>query len=232
MRSLTKVFSLALILIVGLSACNLPGNPATALPPIEPVIMESPVVPTAPPATDTLQPIPTEAASPVPAATEIVISITASGGNINVRRGPSVGYNSLAAFKNGQSAISSARSEDAKWLYIPIPDVDGQFGWVSATTQFSSISGDILLLPVMTVPPFEPAYIRNCTFHEMLIKPVDVKIPDQTASSKNKVQFFPGVYEVFDTVETSNKPLQTIELREGKTIDITKDGLDNLYTCP
>jgi len=177
-------------------------------------------------------PLPTEAASPIPPATNIVISITASGGNINIRRGPSIGYNSLAAFKNGQTAIASARSEDDKWLYIPIPDVDGQFGWVSAITQFSAVIGEISLLPVKTVPPFEPAYIRNCTFHEMLIQPVDIKIPDQTASTKNKVQFNPGSYEVFDTVETSNKPIQTFELREGKTIDITKDGLDNLYTCP
>jgi len=66
----------------------------------------------------------------------------------------------------------------------------------------------------------------------MLIKPLDLKIPDQTFSPKNTVQFNPGDYEVFDTNETSSQPIETIQLREGKTIDISKDGLDNLYACP
>ena len=223
-----KLIHICLVLMLALSSCNLPTDQATSVSATEPVITQ----PTSPSATNTPLPLPTETASVIPSATSNVISITASGGNINIRRGPGVGYDPISAFKNGQTAAASARSDDSKWLYIPIPGVSGQFGWVSAITQFSSIAGDISLLPVMPVPPFEPAYIRNCTFHEMLIKPVDIKIPDQTFSPKNDVQFNPGDYEVYDTTDTGGKPIQTIQLREGQTFDITKDGLDNLYACP
>ena len=224
----SKLTLLFLALVLCLSSCNLP-NQATSVSTTEPAITN---VPTLPLATHTPIPLPTETVTVIPTATHIVISITASGGNINIRRGPGVGYNPISAFQNGQIAAASARSDDNKWLYIPIPGVDGQFGWVSAITQFSAITGDISLLPVMTVPPFESAYIRNCTFHEMLIKPVNIKVPDQTFSPKNNVQFNPGDYEVFDTTDTGGKPIQTIQLREGNTFDINKDSLDNLYACP
>ena len=221
-----------LVLVFASLACNLPGGQVTP-PPVteESVATIEPTLPptaTPPQATST----PEQIATVEPSPTSQVVTITASGGNINIRRGPGVGYNPLAVFANGQSSVATARNADGTWLYISIPDVSGQTGWVNAKTQYSTVSGEINVLPVSSVSPPEPAYIRNCTFHEMIIKPGDVKLMNQTNSPDNKLQFNPGTYEVFDTTVSGSKSVKSINLREGDTVDIKKDGLGNAYDCP
>jgi len=222
-----------LILIAAMLACNLPGSqPEEAVSPTETrtvVNIESTLPPTETAVSATSTPEPTATHEPSP--TSNVVTITASGGNINIRRGPGVGYNPIAVFANGQSAVAAARNADGSWLNISIPGGSGQ-GWVNAKTQYSSVTGDVTLLPVKSVDAPKPAYIRNCTFHAMLVKPGEIKIKEQTYSPDNKLQFNPGNYEVFDTTVSGNKPVREINLREGDTIDITRDGLGNPYSCP
>jgi len=222
-----------LLLIAAILACNLPGNQGPDAPPsaTESLINDettSPPTETSIPVTSTTAPTIT----PEPSPTSNVVTITASGGNINIRRGPGVGYNPIAIFENGQSAVATARNADGSWLNISLPDGSGKPGWVNTRTQYSSITGDVTLLPVNSVTAPEPAYIRNCTFHDMLVKPGETKIKNQTSSPENKLQFNPGNYEVFDTSVSGNKSIKTVNLREGDTIDITKDGLGNPYSCP
>ena len=222
-----------LILVAAMFACNLPGSQGQEPSPTstEAVINTKPTLsPTeaSVPATSTTLPSLTLEPSP----TSNVVMITASGGNINIRRGPGVGYNPIAIFENGQSAVAAARNADGSWLNISLPGGSGQSGWINAKTQYSSITGDVNLLPVNSVTAPEPAYIRNCTFHVMLVQPGETRIKNQTESPNNKLQFNPGNYEVFDTSVDGKKPVKTINLREGDTIDITKDGLENSYSCP
>ena len=221
------------ILIAAMLACNLPIGPGqeTPLPTAtEPgtVIEEPTLVPSATPvsAPPTLTAEPTQTTAPT--ATAELVTISASGGTLNVRRGPGVAYNPITFFTDGQTAVAVARNADGTWLNISLPDGSGQ-GWVNAGTKFSVVTGAINSLPVATVDLPAPAYIRNCTFHEMRIKPADVIVPIQT-DPLNRLQFNPGNYDIVDT--TTGKTVRSINLREGDAVDITKDGLGNLYACP
>jgi len=81
-----KLFSVTGVLVLAIGSCNLPTGQAMVAPATESLVAE----PAMPPAADTPLPLPTETASAIPSAANIVISITASGGNINIRRGPAV----------------------------------------------------------------------------------------------------------------------------------------------
>ena len=172
--------------------------------------------------------LPTEAVSATPAG----VIITAASGNINIRRGPSAAYNALAGLVEGSSITASGRTEDGLWLNVPLPSDATRSGWISTQTGFSQIQGDVLSLPIQSFPPPIPAYIRNCTFHPMLVGgPGDVLLKDQTQSPGNKQQFNPGEYKIFDQA-VSNTLVKTLKLSEGDSVDILKDGLGNTYACP
>lgn len=224
----------AVVIIAAVLACSLPVGSGWETPPPadtkaftateEATRVPSVTATSAPPATATQAPTQTS----LPTATMNIVMITASGGSLNIRRGPGVPYNPIAILTEGQTATVIARNADGSWLHIEIPDGSGQ-GWVNATTQFSVSTGTINLLPVATVDLPVPAYIRNCTLHEMRIKPTGVIVPSHTNPS-DKLQFDPGYYDIVDI--STGKTVLSIDLREGNTIDITKDGLGNMYTCP
>jgi hypothetical protein len=155
----------------------------------------------------------------------------ASTGNINVRRGPGVGYNPVAGLLKGQTAIATARDANGDWLLITLPS-STKTGWVSARTRFSTLTGDPASLPVMSVDAPKPAYFRNCTFHPMLVQPAEVVIPPQSESPDNKVQFNPGEYEIIDASLAGEPTVLEATLFEGQTIDIRTDGIPNTYSCP
>jgi hypothetical protein len=190
----------------------------------------TPVPPTATPIPPTETLIPSATASPTIPSTVAPVVVKAVRGNLNIRRGPGPEYNPVGALLGGQSSTATARNDDASWLYIGIPFISNQFGWVSTKTQYSSITGDVMFLPVMAVPPADPAYIRNCTFHDMLVKPAGVILLSQANPPANRQQFFPGEYSIFDQVTLSK--VWGFVLVEGKTVDIKKDGLGKSYSCP
>jgi len=206
------VFVLALVL----AACNLPS----------PVGAGQATVPaTLPPdATGTSS----AAATLVPTSAAVVITITSE--SLNVRRGPGIYYDALGFLKAGQNATASARDANGDWLYVPVPGNPSISGWVSAKTQYSQVSGDVQSLPVQSAPPPNPAYIRNCTYHPMLIQPGNVLLKPLTDKSGRKAQFAPGDYAAFDQ-NVSNTQVLTIQLHEGDSVDIVTDGLKNTYGC-
>ncbi len=202
-----------------------PVPPTATVPPsVTPV----PPTDTFVPATDTL--VPSATLPPTSSATASPVTVKAVGGNLNVRRGPGQSYNPVGALLAGQSSTATARNDDASWLYINIPLGAGELGWVSTKTKFSIVTGAVMFLPIMTVAPADPAYIRNCTFHDMLVNPSGVTLPSQASSPANQGQFFPGEYIIFDQV-TSSKVWDFV-LLEGKTIDIRKDGSGTSHSCP
>lgn len=207
------------------SPSELPVTPTDTILPTA-----APVLPTATPVPPTETLVPSTTPSPTISPTIVPVTVKAVGGNLNIRRGPGQTYNPVGALLGGQSALATARSDDASWLYIDIPFSPGQFGWVSIKTQYSVVTGAVMFLPVMAVAPADPAYIRNCTFHDMLVKPPNVILPSQASAPANRQQFFPGEYIVFDQVTFSK--VWDFVLLEGKTIDIRKDGLGKSYNCP
>ncbi len=229
-------FALAFLLLI--TACNLPSAAAPTPPPTQaatalPASPTAPSLPTPLPPTESLPPALTPSLAPSwtattpPTAAPVTVSAT---GNLNVRRGPGVGYNPVGGLLKGETATATARDAKGEWLYISL--ASSKPGWVSTLTKFSTVSGDVQSLPVMSMDPPKPAYFRNCTFHPMLVKPAGVTVPPQNESPQNKVQFNPGDYEIKDTSVAGEPTVMEATLFEGQTIDIRTDGIPNTYACP
>lgn len=159
-----------------------------------------------------------------------VIVIRATGGRLNVRRGPGPEYDTVGALLDGQEATAAARSADKSWIQIHRPESDSLLGWVTIMTPYTSLTGEPSALPVVDIAPAIPAYIRNCTPHEMLVLPTGVVLLDRGNSPDNQVQFFPGEYTVVD--QTTETEVAAITIFEGRTIDVKKDGAGKSFVCP
>lgn len=171
----------------------------------------------------TFTPLPTETAGPV--------TVVASGGNLNVRRGPGTQYDFVAGFKDGQTAPASARDKEGKWLYIQVPKTN-LYGWVTTQTRFTVIKGSPMGLPLKEVAPAVPAYVINCTFDELYALPVGMEIPALSSAPDNQVQLDPGDYQVIAPGSTGNPQVAEFTLLEGAKIQLKKDGSGVTWPCP
>lgn len=228
-------FIAPLCLLLAILACNMPsGSPETDTEAPQPGPgLDSVTVTAFAPTADSATAAATETATPSVSPTASVVTITADGGNLNVRRGPAIGYNPVSALLKGESSTAVARDATGEWLKIAsIPKLPGQSGWVNARTKYSLVKGDVTSLPVETVAPPEPAYIINCTFHSMDVYPAGISVPPQNEKPKNKVEIPPGEYEVFDSTVAGGSPVASITVLEGETARIKKDGLGISYACP
>jgi len=227
-----SVSLLILVLALATAACALPASAPT------PTTAAS--LPTAPAASATaaptdVPPSPTAESSPAAPATAAPVRVSASGGNMTLRRGPATAYDIRGYFLADQSTVAVARNEAADWLLVQDPSAAGSTAWVHAGSRYIVIeaeAGAVQALPLQTVDPAVPAYIRNCTFHPMLIQPAGVLLKEQFDAPNNMQAFAPGVYEAYDQNQEGKPKVKTEELREGKTIDIITDGLGNTYPCP
>lgn len=159
-----------------------------------------------------------------------LITVSAVGGRLNLRRGPGPEYDTVGALLDGQSRTALARNADGTWLRITGQNSPTGAGWVIMTTKYTSVTGSVEVLPVETVSPAAPAYIRNCTPHEMLVNPTGVVLPSRSSAPENELQFFPGEYAAID--QTTEAEVASITVFEGRTIDIRKDSSGTSYTCP
>ncbi len=227
-------------LVVASQACSLTGQAprATAAAPLLPTSTVAANLPTEAPVLATATPQPSPAASPTAEPSAIPIAeavvLTASGGNLNVRRGPGQAYDVVGFLLDSQASAASGRNETSTWVYLPIPDKPGVSGWLSVDSRYAGVSPSaaaIQTLAVLSVEPAKPAYLRNCTFHPMMIQPGGFILKQQTDAPENQKQVNPGTYTALDQNVADADP-RTIAVKEGQTKDITKDGLDNSYTCP
>ncbi len=230
MSNQPRITFIVLTLTLILSACSLPvtiplpfstqaQGTATPLSPTPPVA----VIATLPG---------TGAVPPVPLPTTLQVIITASTGDLNVRRGPGVGYNAIGAIYKDEFSVATARDYRGDWLYITIPEQADKSGWVNTQTQYSIVSGDVMALSVLNVEPPKAAYFRNCTFRPMLVDPGGVVIPPQNEAPLNNVQFNPGYYVVKDGMAEGTPMVMEATLLEGYTIDIRTDAIPKTYSCP
>lgn len=210
----------------GALACSAPffGPPATSTP-----------APTATPLPATATPLPSATASstPLPSATPALdVFISADGGNLNIRRGPGPEYNVVGFLTNGSRSKAIGRNPTGNWLYSEIPSNPGTYGWVSADSTYSAVEGPASDLPLTPYDAASPAYLRNCTFHPMLIQPAGFILKEQFDSPNNRRQVNPGHYEAWDQSEVIANPVLEVDIREGDSVDINFDGFHNAYYCP
>jgi uncharacterized protein YraI len=168
----------------------------------------------------------------VPSPTVGMVVITASKGNLNIRRGPGISYNPISVLKNGQSATAHGRDLLANWVMVDIPGGAGQTGWVRTETDYSEITGDIDSLPEVIVDFAVPAYVQNCTYHLMVLQPGDIPVSNLRAFPNNDARVYPGEYTVYDDDVPDTPEVMTINVKEGMLIDIDVDGNSEHHKCP
>jgi len=232
-----------LLLILLLAAWTLPGCAATAdttplpqptglsrdIPTWTPRPADLTAAPPTPPRPATVTPSPS--AAPTATPSPVQVTVQAIGGNLHLRRGPSVDYNSIGVLRAGQTLTATGRDAVSRWLQVPLPAAPGKWGWVSILTSYSRVNGEVEDLPIVTISPALPAFIRNCTKHRMLVLPSEVELLDKYEEPYNEERFPPGEYQVYDLEAGDEQAYQTIILWEGKRVDIQEDGLGEKSKC-
>lgn len=168
----------------------------------------------------TLAPQPT--AQPMPDG----ITVTAATGNLFIRRGPGSIYNIVTGFLKGTTAKAVGRNEKSDWLAIEIPNTNGLVGWISMGTPYTQMNGSIQSLSLYPFEEAKPAYLQNCTLHDMTTRPGQWNLPAKTTQKVN-----PGEYDILDMSTGQSKVMDTV-LKEGNTVSIKIDGGGVSYGCP
>ncbi|NMB55487.1 MAG: SH3 domain-containing protein [Leptolinea sp.] len=154
------------------------------------------------------------------------ITVTAATGNLFIRRGPGTIYNIVSGLSKGTTTKAVGRNEKNDWLAIEIPKANGVIGWISMGTGFTEMNGSIQSLPLYPFDEAKPAYLMNCTDHDMTTSPGQWNLPANTTQKVN-----PGEYNILD-MSTGQSKVQEVDLKEGNTVSIKKDGNGASYTCP
>jgi hypothetical protein len=161
------------------------------------------------------------------------VTVTAAKGNLFIRRGPDAAFNPVSVLMRGQNAQATARDVLAGWVQIPIPGGAGGSGWISVGTEFTLVSGDVLSLPEIEPTDWPiPAFLRNCTHHEMYVDPGGIVLPPVDNFPENDVRLNPGAYTVRDTDVDGYPQVLAPEIGEGSAIDIQIDGAGEKKKCP
>jgi len=183
------------------------------------------------PATATLGPTSQPSPTPEPLPS---VRIIAAEGNLYIRRGPGTEYNQVGILKKGESAQVMGRDVLSKWVQVNIPGTEFT-GWVSLLTPFTKLEGDLSDIESFTFTDWPlPAYIKNCTEHDLLIGPNELYLYNLYTNGKylNEVQVDPGRYDIYDLFIDGEPKIQTLDVREGDIIYITVDGSGTEHLCP
>lgn len=205
-----------------------------------PVVLPSPTASVAPtPARATaIQPESTAAASPtslveITAVATMPVRVTAIRGNIFIRRGPDAAFDAISALMQGQSAPAMARDVLGGWVQIPVSGPAPGTGWISIRTEVTALSGDLRSLPEVEPTDWPiPAFLRNCTHHQMYVDPGGIILPPVEDFPDNEVRLNPGIYTVLDTDVDAYPEVLAPHLREGSSVDIQIDGAGDKKKCP
>jgi hypothetical protein len=159
------------------------------------------------------------------------VRVTIKGGNLFVRRGPGLDYNDVGVLYNGDSALANGRDRISRWIRIALPSKPELNGWITTETNYTIIDGDIPNLPYIETEPARPAYIRNCTAHELWVMPAEVKLLENFEEPYNVERFPVGIYEIYDLHNPEGKPIEVVSLSEGKTVEIQYDWTGEKSKC-
>jgi hypothetical protein len=218
--------SVALLAVILSQACMRVEPEATPAPlPAK----ESAATPTAPP---TATPLPTQTEAPPTAFPAPRATLNVVKGNLFIRRGPDMAFNTIGTLYKDTSAKIIARDVLSNWVQIQIPK-SKKTGWVSIQTEYSQIEGDIKSLPEITPTEWpRSAYLRNCTYHRMYVLPSEAIVPITLEYPDNEIWIYPGEYVVYDIDIPGDPEVMKISIKEGSDIEIIEDGQGNKRQCP
>jgi len=249
-RSFVRVAVWLVIFTLLLSACGAPGEAnlnstatqsgaaaVTGTTPGQDVKDTRTPFPTRKPPAGTHTPTLDPSAQPTEGATAAAGTVAAGdvtltfGSALNIRRGPGLIYDTVAAFQVGQTAQANGRDSKGEWLQVEVPNSPGVFGWVYSKATTVSVAGDPLSLPEATFGEAVPAYVRNCTSHQLSLRPGELILEPLSKQPANRIQVNPGFYEVVDLTLNATS-VMTMSVTEGSELVLTKDGNGVNYTCP
>jgi hypothetical protein len=160
------------------------------------------------------------------------VTVTAVKGNIYIRRGPGMAYNPIGVLYKGASTQVIARDVLSRWVQVIVPDTEIT-GWVSIQTEYSQLNGAFDDLPDFTFIDWPvPAYLENCTEHDMYVMPGEIVIPAYFSSPKNEAWINPGTYTVYDLFVPGEPKVLQLDIREGDQAAININGLGEKHKCP
>jgi hypothetical protein len=232
-----RATAIAILLLLFVEACigSRFGNRITASSPTEAPVTTSPDI--LPAETLTLPPeLPTATATEVPATATATpqseVSITAVDGNLFIRRGPDMAFNPIGVLYKKDRAEAIGRDVLSKWVQVVIPNSDKK-GWISLQTKYSQVDGDISSLPEVEPTDWPiPAYLRNCTYHQMYVLPNEITIPSSLFAPENEIWIYPGTYRILDLDAPDQPEVMEVDIREGSDVEITMNGLGEKRICP
>lgn len=159
------------------------------------------------------------------------VTVTITGGNLNVRRGPSLAYNYVSVLYDGDVVRATGRDRISRWIRVELPTQPSEAGWITTETKYTDIEGDISNLPFIQTEPASPAFIRNCLPHEIWIMPADVYLLPDYEKPYNEERFDVGIYQVYDLDNPDDNPIEEIDLSEGETVEILYDWSGERSKC-
>ena len=172
----------------------------------------------------------TEIAPTVTSAPKVILNVVK--GNIFIRRGPDMAFNTIGVLYKDTSAEALARDVLSNWVQVKIPNSE-QTGWVSIQTDYSQIEGELKDLPEYTPTEWPAAaYLRNCTYHRMYILPNEIVLPPSYQFPDNEIWIYPGIYTIHDIDVSGDPEVMQITIQEGSDEEILDDGLGGHRKCP
>lgn len=231
----TRTFVIALTFMLFVQGC-FPAQPQTTTDTESPSAEVVDAQPTEALATETPQPTPTPAPTTEPTPTpepRPSVSVTAVGGNLYIRRGPGTAFDRIGLLSKGESANVIGQDVLSKWVQVTIPGGE-QTGWVSLLTPFSQLNGDLSSVQSFTFTDWpKPAFIENCTEHELLVLPNELYLYNVFTNSSflNEVQVDPGVYQIKDLFVAGEPVYLTVDVSEGEVVYITENALGEKHLC-
>jgi hypothetical protein len=188
---------LSLLLVIAL-ACTAPALSAT--PSAAPTMPALLAIDTKVPIADTVTPLPSETASPIPTVTASMELPTLTPGdtatsitfptvtflrNTNCRVGPLKNYFLQTSFIEGRHTTAEGRNQDSSWLLVK--PFEGPNCWISASNLKDP--GDYAYLPVVDFPPLSevPSQMvvvsRDCTGRNLIV----LRWPDVTGETGYRI---------------------------------------------
>lgn len=144
-----RLLNVVLVLLFGLSSCNLPGTTAT------PLSQPTPVPPPTSTSTPTAIPIETllaaaELPTITPTSTPQISLAAPKDQPVNCRFGPDTSYAVIGALIVGRQAEIIGKNADVTWVYVRNPSDPSTNCWLSV--DFINIAGDMELIPAVGPP--------------------------------------------------------------------------------
>ena len=143
-------------------------------------------------------------------------------------------YDAVGILYKDTGAEIIGRDVLSGWVQVNIPDSQAT-GWISIQTQFSKIDGDLTIIQAFTFEEWpEPAYIKNCTEHDMFIEPAGLYRASlySNATGENEVQVNPGDYIIYDLFVQGEPEVERVSVSEGNIVYVTINGLGVGHKCP